>query len=67
MGLKKVFITIAKNGDVESIQPVGYSGPNACYEATAPFDELLAPGTKTDKKTEDFYKAEATTKVRETE
>ena len=67
MSRKKVFITIAKNGDVESVQPVGYSGPNACYKATEPFDELLDPSTKTDKKTPDFYKDEETTKVRETE
>ena len=66
MSRKKVFITIAKNGDVEGVQPVGYSGPNACYKATEPFDELLDPSTKTDKKTPDFYKDEAD-KLRETE
>ena len=66
MSRKKVVITIAKNGDVESVQPEGYSGPNACYKATAPFDELLDPSTKTDKKTPDYYKSEAN-KLRETE
>jgi len=63
---KKVFITIARNGEVEAIQPVGYTGPNACYKATEPFDELLKASTKTDKKTPDYYKTEAN-KVRETE
>ena len=66
MSRKKVLITIAKNGDIESIQPVGYSGPNACYKATEPFDKALAPNTKTDVKTPDFHKTEAD-KVRETE
>ena len=64
---KKVFITVDRRGDVESIRPEGYSGPNACYKATEPFDELLDPSTKTDKKTPDYYKSEETTKVRETE
>jgi len=63
---EKVFITVAKDGAVESIQPVGYTGPNACYKATAPFEEVLNEETKKDEKTPDYYKTEAN-KVRETE
>ena len=67
MSRKKVLITIAKDGEVEGIEPVGYKGPTACYKATAPFEEALNEETKKDEKTPDYYKSEETTKVRETE
>ena len=67
MSRKKVLITIAKDGEVEGIEPVGYTGPNACYKATAPFEKVLNEEARKDEKTPDYYKDEETTKVRETE
>ena len=67
MSRKKVLITIAKDGEVEGIEPVGYTGPNACYKATAPFEEMLNEETKKDEKTYDYYKDEETIKIKETE
>tara|TARA_R100000005_G_C4842626_1_gene113266 strand:- start:44 stop:235 length:192 start_codon:yes stop_codon:yes gene_type:complete len=56
MAKQKIVITVAPDAQTK-IEPVGYTG-SSCYLASKPFEELLDDDTKTDKKTEDYFRNE---------